>query len=591
MRQRSYKPKPLPQPAILPPEPLTVEFSSAQAMEEAIQAAHLEERMASLPKHAIPADGEYIPTVVSTEIRRILIESGNRQAEALKLYEPMPVQAGFHECKSRVRIIYGSNRGGKTLAAAVEAARMVTGQDPYDKYPKADGRLYCVAKDMKELGEVMYRKLFRAGAFKIIKDQRTGRWRAYRPWIPADLKRSHETKPAPPLVPRRLVKRESWYSRAENQPSLITLHNGWEISFYSSNGKPPHGADIDGAWLDEEIIDPDWYPELSARCIDRRGIIMWSATPQAGTDQLFELHEQAMDQEHEAKPLVKEFFLLMANNSYIEEDSKGEFIRQVSEEEYSVRVAGQFAINRYRIYPHFGYVTHGIPAQEIPQEWTCYAAIDPGIQVCAVLFGAVPPENDRLILYDELYIKDCRAAIFGEQMAAKIGNRQMQSFVIDYHGSIVGDQQGKTIQQQYSDALRLNKVKSVETGYDFLYGSHDVSSGIMAVHSAMRRQEGGKARLQVVEGTCPNLVEFEMPRYHYARISGKLTDKPDKKKHTHLCDALRYLVMLDPKYIKPRKKVAPASGALAAFKAKKAKRQRADGDPYVTLGPGAYARR
>lgn len=536
---------------------------------------------------------DFLPATIAAELRRAVIESASRKCETLKLYEPLPLQAAFHSSLARVRLAIGSNRSGKTTVAAAEIARAVTGQDPFNKYPKENGRCYCVAKDLKELGEVMYRKLCRPGAFKIIRDAKTKAWRTYRPWDKRDLARAAEVKPSPPLLPRRFIKSISWHSKKESQPSLIVLHNGWELSFYSSKGKPPHGADIDLAWFDEEIEDHDWYPEMFARLIDRRGRLVWSATPQAGTDQLYELHEQAATQRNEAKPLVAEFHTLLMDNAFVDEDVKKDFIRGVDDEEYRVRVAGEFALTRQIIYPNFRRNTHGIPFEEIPRDWSIYAAIDPGWQLCAVLFGAVPPPtaggHDRLVLFDELYLKDCNADMFGQAMQYKLSARQMaEAFVIDFHGSLRTETVGKSIQEQYSDALRKYKIKSNSTGFDFLYGSDDVSAGIMAVHSALRIREDGSARIQVMENTCGNLMEFEVKRYSYKRENGQLTDRPNAKRHNHLVDALRYLVMMDPKYVKPRKSKAPVTGAVAAFRAKQARKRKANGGDFIKLGPGVY---
>src|SRR5687768_12996223 len=117
----------------------------------------------------------------SERIRELAGELAARRFEALRLYEPLPAAAPFHECAAPEVLVYGSNRAGKTLAVMTEVARAVTAQDPYAKYPVANGRAYIVGKDSKHVAEVFYKKLFRAGAFKIIRDQQTGMWRSVRP--------------------------------------------------------------------------------------------------------------------------------------------------------------------------------------------------------------------------------------------------------------------------------------------------------------------------------------------------------------------------------------------------------------------------
>src|SRR5260370_35448708 len=76
-------------------------------------------------------------------LRNIIGEVVRRRAEGLRLYEPLPEQERFHQSSYQERLLRGSNRGGKTLPAAVEVARAVTCQDPYGKKPTTGG--WCVS--------------------------------------------------------------------------------------------------------------------------------------------------------------------------------------------------------------------------------------------------------------------------------------------------------------------------------------------------------------------------------------------------------------------------------------------------------------
>src|SRR5262249_5966608 len=159
----------------------------------------------------------------------------------------------------KIRVIRGGNRGGKTLAAAVEIARAVRGCDPFNKWPKGPLRIFCVGKDQKHLGQVMYWKLFRSQPFWV-KRGKDGGWRARRPGEPKE-----ECKPAPPLIPQHYIKSMAWENKKESVPSVFTFKNGTEMCFFSSNGKPPQGVDVDLVWFDEEIVDAEWLPEMKMR--------------------------------------------------------------------------------------------------------------------------------------------------------------------------------------------------------------------------------------------------------------------------------------------------------------------------------------
>jgi hypothetical protein len=525
------------------------------------------------------------------ELRCYIAECARRKIEGLRLYEPLPVQLAFHQSRKRVRLLRGGNRSGKTLGAAVEVARAVTGTDPIGKYPQEDGRWYCVGKDLGHVGETMYRKLCLPGAFKMIRDETSGDWRAFRPWYAPDLDRITQVKLSAPLIPQRLIKSIAWESKKENIPSIIKLVNGWEIVFYSSLGKPPQGADIDGWWFDEEIVDEEWYPEMAARILDRHGSGIWSATPQAGTDQLYELHELAERDRGDPAAYVEEFVCLMNENPHMTEEDKKFFASTLSEEQISVRIGGDFAIAAYKVYPEFSMFVHGYDPPgdwRVPLEWTRFAVTDPGYQTCGVLFAAVPlPPDDSIYIYDELYLKNVTAMDYARAMQVKCAGQQFQAFIIDPHAAIatqIGS--GKTVGAQYSEELAKLGVRSIGTGSNFAMIVDDVKSGILAVHSLLAQRDNKKPRLRVLAGRCPNL-EHEFKRYHNKREAGKVLDKPDPRKHSHLMDTLRYLALYNPRYIKPVAPKPPMSPVIRALKLKKQRAAQKMGQSMSHLGPGS----
>lgn len=527
------------------------------------------------------------------ELRKVLIEQALRKIEALHLYEPLPEQAKFHKCPTRQRLLRGSNRGGKTLPAAVEVARAVTGRDPWRKYPTEDGRCFVVGKNLDHIGQVMWRKLARAGAFKIIRDEASGDWRAYRPWDLRDRARQHETKPAPPLIPRRLIESIAWENKAKSIPKMVKLKNGWELNFYSSEGKPPQGSDIDLWWFDEEITDEEWHPEMVARILDRRGKGLWSATPQAGTERLYELHEIAEREtaEGEPNPTVSEFVILLAENPHIGEQEKKEFAASLSEEEAEVRIGGQFVVQSRRVFPEFRMEVHGWEAIEIPHDWTRFAIVDPGRQICAVLFAAVPPPElgDYCYLYDELYIPNASAELFGIKMGQKAGSQAFEAFVIDSHGARLSDiGSGRSVEWHYTRALRKYKVRSHLTGHGFFLASDDVDGTLEAARDWLRPREDGP-KLRVLKGKCPNF-EWEVKRYRYKAVNGITTDKPEDRGRVHLMACLRYLAAYRPKYRRPPAGLRRASPAVAALRAKEKRRRARAREEAVNLGPAESIR-
>jgi hypothetical protein len=476
----------------------------------------------------------------------LLYERIRRDNEALRLYAPLPFQDSFHSSHAPERSLRAANRAGKTLSAAIEFARAVTGQDPYEKYPKAGGRAIIVCKNEKQCGEVVYKKLFKPGAFWIIRDEQT---RAWRPYIPSvDAHRKSERKKAPPLIPKRFYNDRdiSWSKKNAEIPEKIVLKNGWGIYFFSSLGQAPQGWDVDLAWFDEEIVHPSWYGEIAARLIDRaeydeaRGVwvggkFFWSATPQAGTLRLYEIHQRSIECSQDRHPAVTEHHATMHDNTYLSDGAKAMFAAKLenNEDEAAIRIYGEFALLGLRIFQEFApRGVHGCKAFDIPKDWTRYISVDPGRQVCAVLFAAVPPPGDKrhkhIFFYDELYIRRCNAAIFAEKLAQKIGHDVIYEALIDHHaGRMTEIGSGKTVEQQYKAALKAKRVKFAKTNSPaFTWGSDDVEARILAVKSGLQVRDGA-SRFVVFTDKCQALVK-EATEYCNARDAktGLPLDKP-----------------------------------------------------------------
>lgn len=522
------------------------------------------------------------------ELRRLLAAIALRKVEGLSLYCPMPIQQSFHDSMTPERVARGPNRAGKTLCVAAEVARAVTGQDPLKRYPKS-GVWYCVGKQGREVAQVLYPMLFKPVAFRIIRDLETKEWRAYDPDNPQDFGRKEQCKNAPPLIPKRFVKNVAWEDKKTGLPKIAYLTNGWEIHFYSSESKPTQGSSIDGAWFDEEILDRDWYAETAARLMDRGGRFLWSATPQAGTERLYNLCERAAEQVEKGivPRTVEEFVFPPMGNKYIDSKALAHKFED-DEDNYRVRVLGEFAILSGRVFPEYSPRLHEVKPFEIPDNWTRYASIDPGRQVCAVTFLAIPPPEigDLGFLYDELYIKNCTAVLFGAEMARKQKRQTFRAFIIDMHEAKKHDTGGgRKIIEQYSEQLKVNKVRSILTGHEFVAGNDNVGAGIETIRFWLRIRSEGPPKLRVFS-TMQYFIK-EMKYYRNQCIKGVFHDKPEAK-NSHTIDTLRYHVQYGPTWEPPKAGTQPHSPAYAYYLKQKQEDEKANGS--VVFGPtgGGY---
>ena len=524
-------------------------------------------------------------------LRELQAELAERRLEALRLYRPMPHQEEFHKCMASERIVLGGNRGGKSLAVAVEAARAATGQDPYGKYPERDGNLAIVSRNWPHVGIVIYPLLFKAGAFRIIKDDVTGEWRSIQK---GDDKA--KSKPAPPLIPPRFIKDMSWVLKSAGYLNKVTLINGWTIWCFSSEGEPAQGYSADLIWTDEDVNNEAWVGESQARLADRKGRFVWSAMPHSKNDALLGLCERADKEVEKGKeqPDIVKFTFRFLDNVSIDDEEKRKNIERWSalgQDELRMRAEGEFTMESTLMYPTFNPSVHILPKEklpEVPQNWTRYIAIDPGHAVMATLFAAVPPDNSMLLFYDELYIRNCNAAIWGEEFVKKVGQQHIYALIMDMHGGLLRDLgSGRLPHELYSEELRKRKWKAEMTGYQFIPGSDDIQARTGLVREMMHIRGDGTTRLKILEGTCSDLRrEIKRYRKKTQTVNGQVyvTDSPQTRGDVHAVQCMEYMCAFEPEWHAPPRTSGPEPWWVK-YLAEKKKRQQGGDDSCIVLGP------
>ena len=486
-----------------------------------------------------------------------------------------------------------NHNSGKSLSTFVEDARAATGQDPYNKYPKEDGNLVIVGRGWGHIGMVVYPMLFKAGAFRIIKDEVTGQWRAFRP--ATDEPRRKESKPAPPLIPPRFVKEFSWVLKNAGYLNKATLINGWTIHCFSSEGEPPQGFQADIVHIDEDLSNESWIGEMLARLADRKGRFVWSAMPHSKNDALLGMCERAEKEveSNNPNPMIKKFTLRFLDNAHIDQEEKRKNIERWSslgQDELRMRAEGEFTTESTLMYPNFNQSVHVLSRQDLPQvpeEWTKYVAIDPGHTVMATLFAAVPPDERFLLFYDELYLRNANALIWGEEFCKKAKNQSIRSLIMDMHGGALRDLgSGRLPHELYSEQLRKHGFKAEITGTSFIPGSDDIPARTSIVRQMMHIRGDGSTRFKILEGACPNLIR-ELKRYRKktTTVNGQVyvTDEPYTRGEVHACQTAEYLCAYEPKYHKPPKSYGPDPWWVK-WLSERQKRKRAEAPDFIFLG-------
>lgn len=509
--------------------------------------------------------------------RALFAERARRRGESLCLYEPSPIQAKFHECNAKELLFQAGNQVGKTLSGFIEDVRAMTGQDPYNKYPKENGVMALIGLDAGHIGRVFHHYLFEPGRFRKIKDEETGEWRSWKPWNEYDAAYKEKSKDCPPLLEERFVKGGYkgivWEDRGKRIFSSFYLNNGWKVMAFSSKGEPAAGFQADLIHIDEDIEDPNWYDEMIARLTIRKGKMRWTALPLAKNDKLINVHQRAQEEKDDENPSTVVLRATVHDNPYIDAQTREENIkrwRANGEDEYRKRALGELTIDSVLVYPTFDKYVHTAikteghvsSVQKIiteadgnpPPNWCHYMSVDPGHQTCAVTFYAVPPPDvgDQVVLYDELYIKQCDAIQFANRVYEKAKNTFFEAFIIDAHGGRLREMgSGVLPRDRYSQALRERGIRSRQTGFGFLNGSDDIKGREGIVREWLRIRSDGTSRLIIIPYRVPNTIR-EMERFKKKRSArGYISDESDRSRDTHAVETLEYAAAHGLRYVKP----------------------------------------
>lgn len=574
---------------------------------EAMQIAAQEDAKVEAPESAADQSGSAID---NRRFQLLVREKTARQIESWRMFRPMNAgQRRVIEAKESEILAIGSNRSGKTTVASVNFTLAVLGkhkrtikglrggthQKKKAGLPEFDGRSIIVGKDWDHIGRIIWTKLSRAGNFAIVRDLKAGSWRAVDYASGPDNQRQEEWKPAPPLIPPRMIEEISWYNKSKRIPDYVRLINGWEIFFHSSEGDIPQGDQYDIVWFDEEITAPEWYGEVAVRGrVDRvGGFFQWSATPQAASDALWDLHERAI--KPDAKEIV-EVHLHIEENKSISKAQREAMYDRLSPADRLIRYHGQFARVTLKVYPEFtphvtdpstGIPGHLVKAFLVPSTWCRYAVFDPGVQRAAVLMAALPPDDEgrgyEIHLFDEIYLERGSATKVAHQFAQKTQGQIFQAFILDHAAGRMGQLgAGESVEYSFEQAFRKHQIKSIATGYGFLPGSRDKKGREELFRRLLEyRPEGKGPILRVHEGKCANFL-WEMDRQFYKkRPNGVITDERIDKDN-HLVTCAEYLAAAEPRYIVPKPLWNRVDPILKLIEERKRK-----GFPgNITLGPG-----
>lgn len=515
---------------------------------------------------------------VSGIAAKVIQDEKEKSSSAISLFRPTEYQEvflrKFAEDGPVEFLVGGGNRSGKTTCVAVAMASLILNQPITmrdgsklhmrpERWRDQPIKCWIVGYDWKHIGKTIYRVLFRPDLFRVIRDQRTGKFRAWDPSREEDKGLFHVTRPSPPLIRMSQIidgdKGISWMDKKERQISSCTMsHDGTRVEFFPSTGARPQGDPAAAVWLDERIEEDAWYSELLVRLIDNQGRLVWTSWPDTQPSlALSELEKRATEQlgNPEAKAFAYKF--KGSDNQYTDNKTRDYVMSTMDEDTRKARDEGTMNLDRWRVYPRFSRFIHRAMSGDesaddklakairkhncVPPDWTRYMIFDPGTANPGVLFVAVPPPEfgDFVVPYDEIYAHYQNAEEIAKLIKGKTEGQFFEDFIADAHAcrqTPMGF--SGTVGENYEKYLAQEKLTCRRHGSHFSYGDDAPLPRIMKTQGSMNIRSCGTPRLRILG--CPKLCE-QLEVYRWAAdAKGNPIDKPYQYQKVDLAVCLEY---------------------------------------------------
>lgn len=543
-------------------------------------------------------------SIQEEQLREAMREKLRRERETLRLYEPLAHQELFHKSIAKEVVLQKANRAGGSLAGFVEVARAVTGQDPYNKYPKENGTAICLGYGENHIGRVIFKYLFMPGAFKIIKDAKTGKWRSFHPWDAEDKAREHEARASAPLIPERYIVPKSicWEKKAGKVFSRVEFKTGWTLYAGNSAGDPSQfqGFNVDLYHIDEDLATDGWYEEALGRVAAVDGKIRWTALPHSRNNELMDLIDRAEKDAEGESPQAVAIKASIFDNKFLPKESVEQTVKAwkaQGEDIYRKRAMGEVVIDSIKMYPTFSRLYHGALSTESgiskvrelltkgggepPDDWTRYMFVDPGHTVCAAVLLATPPPDvgRQVVAYRELYIKGADAKEFGRQAKRVLGEKIFHEFRLDMHGARLRHVGTSELPLQfYIKALEENGLKCEAFGSAFGAGFDDIERREGALRLWLGSGEDGEPGVYIALEQCPMLCwELERFRKITVKRGGQEipTDKGNRRLHTHAVECFEMAAAHGCPYVPVPKRSVGGTAWIDTYLAAQERKQQA----------------
>jgi hypothetical protein len=225
---------------------------------------------------------------------------------------------------------------------------------------------------------------------------------------------------------------------------------------------------------------------------------------------------------------------LLDDNPYLSGTDYKKMLASLPPVQRKQLLEGNWDVNEGAAFVEFDTSIHVIPPFDIPPSWSRLKGVDYGYAAeSAVIWAAVDPNDDTLIIYRELYQK----GLTGEDLAERItayeeGDSRSIPGVLDTAAWNRTGYTGPTI----GEIL-------VRAGHKLRPADKNRLAGKVQIHERLKQNKvDGRPKMQIFN-SCPSLIR----ELQTIPIDKAKPEDVDTKAADHAYDALRYLIMSRPR--------------------------------------------
>jgi len=233
--------------------------------------------------------------------------------------------------------------------------------------------------------------------------------------------------------------------------------------------------------------------------------------------------------------VVRKFIpALLDDNPYLSGTDYKKMLASLPPVQRKQLLEGNWDINEGAAFVEFDTSIHVIPPFDIPPNWTRLKGVDYGYAAeSAVIWAAVDPNDDTLIIYRELYQKGLTGEDLAERMTAyEEGDAYSIPGVLDTAAWNRTGYTGPTI----GEIL-------VRAGHKLRPADKNRLAGKVQIHERLKQNKtDGRPKMQIFN-SCPSLIR----ELQTLPVDKNKPEDVDTKAADHAYDALRYLIMSRPR--------------------------------------------